>query len=200
MEITSQRRARRGGDGVGIQADHLEDIKLASTKMRGAERRTFQAQMALKYCAGSARRAEQLFGWSRQTVTLGLHERRSGLVCIGAQAAFCGNKLWEEKYPEVAQALWALAQSHSQQDPTFRTPLAFTRLTAKEALKQLRGLGFTDEVLPRSSAMAEILNRNGYRLRPVLKAKPQKNFRKPTPSSPTSRRGRPMPTRSPACA
>jgi hypothetical protein len=35
--------------------------------------------------------------------------------------------------------------------------------------------------------MAAILNRNGYRLRPVLKAKPEKKFRKPTPSSPTSR-------------
>jgi len=27
--------------------------------------------------------------------------------------------------------------------------------------------------------MAEVLNRNGYRLRRVVKAKPQKNFRKP---------------------
>jgi hypothetical protein len=34
--------------------------------------------------------------------------------------------------------------------------------------------------------MAEVLNRNGYRLRPVLKAKPQKKSRKPMPSSTTS--------------
>jgi hypothetical protein len=31
--------------------------------------------------------------------------------------------------------------------------------------------------------MAEVLNRNGDRLRPVLKAKPQKKSRKPMPSS-----------------
>jgi len=37
--------------------------------------------------------------------------------------------------------------------------------------------------------MADILNRNGYRLRPVLKAKPQKKFRKPTSSSTTSAAG-----------
>jgi hypothetical protein len=88
----------------------------------------------------------------------------------------------------VANALWALAQAHSQQDPTFRTVLSFTRLSAKEALKQLRAQGFADEVLPSASTMAEVLNRNGYRLRPVVKAKPQKKFQKPMPSSPTSKK------------
>ncbi|MCP4379179.1 MAG: transposase, partial [bacterium] len=94
--------------------------------------------------------------------------------------------------------LWSLAQSHSQQDPTFRTTLSFTRLTAAEALKQLRVQGFAEEVLPSASTMAAVLNRNGYRLRPVLKAKPQKKFRKPTPSSPTSttRTGHPKAVRS----
>jgi biotin operon repressor len=87
----------------------------------------------------------------------------------------------------VADALWALAQPHSQQDPSFRSTLSFTRLTAAEAIKQLAAQGFSEDVLPSASTMAEVLNRNGYRLRPVLKAKPQKKSRKPTPSSPTSR-------------
>ena len=167
-------------------AGHLDDIKLAASKMLGAERRAFQAAMALKYCAGSPRQAEVVFGWSRRAVELGLHEKRTGIVCLSVQSAFAGDKLWEEKHPEVADALWALAQSHSQQDPTFHTTLSFTRLTAAEALKQLRARGFAEEVLPSASTMAQVLNRNGYRLRPVLKAKPQKKFRKPTPSSPTS--------------
>jgi hypothetical protein len=80
-----------------------------------------------------------------------------------------------------------LAQSHSQPDPTFHTTLSFTRLTAAEALKPLRAQGCAEEVLPSASTMAEILNRNGYRLRAVLKAKPQKKSQKPTPSSPTSK-------------
>ena len=167
-------------------AGHLEDLKLAASKTLGAERRAFQAAMALKYCAGSPRQAEVVFGWSRRAVELGLHEKRTGIVCLSVQSAFAGDKLWEEKHPEVADALWALAQSHSQQDPTFHTTLSFTRLTAAEALKQLRARGFAEEVLPSASTMAQVLNRNGYRLRPVLKAKPQKKFRKPTPSSPTS--------------
>jgi hypothetical protein len=168
-------------------AGHLDDLKLAASKMLGPERRAFQAAMALKYCAGSPRQAEAVFGWSRRAVALGLHEKRSGVVCLSAQSAFAGEKRWEEKHPDVADALWALARSHSQQDPTFRSTLSFTRLTAVEALKQLRAQGFDAEVLPSPSTMAEVLNRNGYRLRPVLKAKPQKKSRKPTPFSPTSR-------------
>jgi len=154
--------------------------------MVGAKRRAFQAEMAVKYCAGSPRQAEKIFGWSRQAVTLGLHEQRTGITCLGAHSAFGGDKLWEEKHPKIAEALWALASAHSQQDPSFRTTISFTRLTAAEALKQLRAQGFADEVLPCPSTMAEVLNRNGYRLRPVVKAKPQKKSRKPMPSSPTS--------------
>jgi hypothetical protein len=164
-------------------AGHREDLKLAASKMLGAERRAFQAAMAVKYCAGSARQAEAVFGWSRQAVELGLHEQRTGVVCLSAQSAFGGDKLWEEKHPAAAAVLWELAEAHSQQDPTFRTTQSFTRLTAAEALRQLRARGVAEAELPSPSTMAEILNRNGYRLRPVLKAKPQKKFRKPMPSS-----------------
>jgi hypothetical protein len=166
-----------------LDASHTEDLKLAASQMLGAKRRAFQAAMALKYCGGNARQAEATFGWSRQTVVLGLHEQRTGIVCLGAQEACCGNKLWEEKHPEVAAALWALAEPQSQQDPTFRTTLAYTRLTAAEAIKQLRSQGFAEDVLPCPSTMAEVLNRNGYRLRSVVKAKPQKKYRKRMPSS-----------------
>jgi len=174
------------GSHVRLEASHLEDIQLASSKMTGADRRAFQAEMALKYCGGNPRRAEDVFGWSRKAVQLGLHEKRSGMVCLGHHQFSCGAKLWEEKHPEVAQALWAVARSHSQQDPTFRTTLSFTRLTAEEAIKQLRAQGFAEDVLPSRSCMSEVLNRNGYRLRPVIKAKPQKKSPKPTPSLPTS--------------
>jgi hypothetical protein len=53
---------------ISLEAEHLEDIRLAASKMTGARRRAFQAEMALKYCSGSARRAEEVFGWSRQAV------------------------------------------------------------------------------------------------------------------------------------
>ena len=183
-----------------LEANHIEDIRLASTKMTGADRRAFEAEMALKYCAGNPRRAEDVFGWSRQAVQLGLHEKRTGIICLGHHTFCCGAKLWEEKHPEVAQALWKLAASHSQQDPTFRTTLSFTRLTAEEAIRQLRAQGFADDVLPSRSGMSDVLNRNGYRLRPVIKAKPQKKSRKPTPSSPISRAMTKLAKAKPSCA
>lgn len=175
-----------GHQQLFLEASHLEDLKLAAAKMLGAPRRAFEAAMVLKYCAGNAWRGEQVFGWRRHTIALGLAEKRSGMVCIGAQEAFGGNKLWEERHPEAAAALWAIAESHAQQAPTFRSTQAYTRLTARQAREQLRARGFADAELPSPSTMAEVLNRNGYRLRPVVKAKPQKKSRKPMPSSPTS--------------
>jgi hypothetical protein len=169
-----------------LSAEHIEDIKLAASKMGRVDRREFQAKMAAKYCGASARRAETVFGWSRAAVELGLHEKRTGIVCLSVQALVSGRTLWEEKYPQAAAALWEIAEAHAQQDPSFRGPLSYTRLTAARAIRELKDRGFADAVLPAASTMAGILNRNGYRLRPVLKAKPQKKFRKPTPSSPTS--------------
>lgn len=169
--------------GVG----HIEDLKMAAKKMRGTERRSFYAAISIKYCRGNPRKTEKIFGWNRKAVELGLHEKRTGIICLGAQKARCGNKLWEEKHPESATFLLELAKSQSQQDPTFRTTLSFTRLTAKEALNQLREHGFKAD-MPSPRTMADFLNRNGFRLRPVLKAKPQKKLRKQTPFSTTSRK------------
>jgi len=144
--------------------------------MTGAARRAFQAEMTLKYCHGSARVAETMLGWSREAVEVGLAERHTGIRCLGAQAAWSGRKRWEEKYPTAATALRALAEAHAQPDPTFRTTLAYTRLTAKAAREALPRQGLPESQLPSPSTMAEVLNRMGYRLRKVIKAKPQKKI------------------------
>jgi hypothetical protein len=159
-----------------LTPSQIEDIRLASSKMQGANRRAFPAEMALKYCRGSARLSETIFGWKRQTVDLGLAEKRSGITCVGAQSALSGRKPWEECQPEAADALRQLAESYGQQDPTFQSSIAYTRLTAAAALKQLAEQGFKPEQLPAASTMSEILNRMGYRLRKVVKAKPQKKI------------------------
>lgn len=159
---------------------------MAASQMTGAKRRAFQAAMTEKYCQGSARRAESRFKWSRKAVKLGLEERRTGITCCGAQSAKSGNKRWEEKQPEAAQALMELAERHGQQDPSFKSSIAYTRLTAAEARRQLQQQGFKEEQLPAASTMTKILNRTGYRLRPVQKARPQKKLLKPMTSLRTS--------------
>lgn len=170
-----------------LTPSQIEDLRLAASKMNGVERRSFQAEMALKYCQGSTRLAETLFGWGRQNIEIGLAEKRTGITCVGLQSTFSGAKRWEEKQPEVALSLQQLAESYAQQDPTFKTSLAYTRLTAASALKELKELGFSQEQLPGASTMAQVLNRMGYRLRKVVKAKPQKKLHKQTTSSTTSK-------------
>jgi hypothetical protein len=39
-----------------LTASQIADLRLASSQMRGAARRRFQAEMTLKYCDGSARK------------------------------------------------------------------------------------------------------------------------------------------------
>src|SRR5512145_828138 len=177
-----------GGHIRGMQALTLEsppslypsqiaDLRLAASKMTGPTRRAFQAEMALKYCGGNPLLAETTLGWGRHTVEVGLAERRTGIICLGAQSAFSGRKRWEEQHPQVAEALRQLADAHAQQDPTFRTSLTYTRLTAKAALEALREQGYGLAQLPSPSTMAEVLNRMAFRLRKVVKAKPQKKIK-----------------------
>lgn len=170
-----------------LSSSQISDLCLAASKLRGAERRSFQAEMTLKYCQGSARRAERVFGWGRESVEVGLAEKRTGMVCVGAQSGYGGAKRWEERQPVAAAALRALAEAHAQQDPTFQTSIAYTRLTAQAAIAHLQQQGFVDEQLPAPSTMAVILNRMGYRLQPVVKAKPQKNCLKRMRYLPTSK-------------
>jgi hypothetical protein len=160
-----------------LTPSQIADLRLAASKLSGPERRSFEAEMTLKYCEGNPLKAEAVFGWGRQTVALGLAEKRSGIVCLGAQPAFSGRKRWEEQHPQSAQALRQLADAHAQPDPTFRTSLTYTRLTAQSALQALREQGYADEELPSPSTMAEVLNRMGDRLRKVVKAKPQKKIK-----------------------
>ena len=176
-----------GGHAVGIpdttlafrqplSALQIVDLRLAASKMSGPTRRAFEAEMPLKYCRGNPLLAETLFGWGRHTVEVGLAERRTGIICLGAQSACSGRHRWEDAHPKVAEALRRLAEAHAQQDPTFRTTLAYTRLTAKSALAALCAQGYRKDQLPAPSTMAAVLNRMGFRLRKVVKAKPQKKI------------------------
>ena len=65
-----------------LSQSQIEDLQLAASKLLGAARRNFQAEMALKYCGGSARLTETVFGWGRNNVELGLAEKRTGITCI----------------------------------------------------------------------------------------------------------------------
>jgi len=149
-------------------------LKDAAGKLTGAKRRAFQAQVTLDYLEGNARRAETVFGWYRKSVELGLHELRTGIRCVERFSAR-GNLKSEEKQPQLEQDIRALADPESQVDPKFQSPFLYTRITAKGMRTALiEQKGWHDEDLPCEKTISNLLNRLGYRLRRVQKAKPVK--------------------------
>lgn len=155
----------------------IATFKDAASKLTGVRRRVFQAKVALDYLDGSSRRAERMFGWRRKTVELGLNELRTGMTCLDNTSAR-GNHKTEEKLPLLEEDIRSLAEPQSQQDPKFQSPFQYTRMTAK-AMRQalIDQKGWKSEELPCEKTIGNILNRLGYRLRRVQKAKPVKKVR-----------------------
>jgi hypothetical protein len=161
----------------------VETVRLAARKLTGFARRQFQAEMAVKYCDASPRRAEEVFGWGREAVNTGLSELRTGIRCLEDFSAR-GRPKTEEAAPELVPQIHALVEPRSQADPKFQTPLAYTRMTAKAVHQHLEAdAARTGRSVPAERTVYDILNRLGYRLRRVLKTKPQKNCLRPMPSS-----------------
>jgi hypothetical protein len=171
---------------AALTEDILPTIQSAAQLLTGYKRRRFQAETALKYCNGSARQAEKLFGWGRAAVDTGLHELRTGIRCLDAYECR-GRKKSEELCPQLLDHIYRLVEPQAQADPKFQTPFAFTRITARAVRDALLAVPELKDSVPCRQTVGELLNRIGYRLRRVLKTRPEKKFPKPTPSSKTSK-------------
>jgi hypothetical protein len=152
----------------------LRDLVIeTSESLSGAEWHHFMANTLSKLQLGQ-RQAASLFGWGRDTLRKAGHEMRTGLTCADA---FClrGRKPVEFHLPHLFDDLRGLVQDHLQTDPTFQTTGLYCRLSAPEVRKQLiaRG-GDTDAQLPSVQTIASKLNVLGFRLRTVVKSRPQK--------------------------
>jgi len=146
--------------------DVISTIQLAAKLLTGYRRRQFQAEMALKYCQGSARQAEKAFRWGRAAVHTGLNELRTGIRCLDAYG-FRGRKKTEELCPELEEHIHRLVDPHAQADPKFQTPLAYTRITAKAVRDALLAQPELKDAVPSRQTVGVLLNRLGYRLRGV---------------------------------
>lgn len=183
-------------DRTPLTDDVRQVILRAATLLTGHKRRQFQAEMAHQYCRGSARLAETTFGWGREAVRTGLNELRSGIRCV-EDFESRGRPTTEARHPAVEEHIRRLVDPHAQADPKFQTPFAYTRITAKAVRDALLALPELEGKVPTRQTVGDLLNRLGYKLRRVQKARPQKNSPRRTPSSPTSSRpaSSPPPTR-----
>ena len=160
----------------------IETMRDAAGKLTGHRRRAFEARVSQDYLGGHTRLTETVFGWSRHTVARGIKERDSGKVIPDAPRAHKPNT--EEANPQLAKDIVDLVEPHSQTDPKFQGLFQYTRLTAKAVREMLiEYKNYSSEELPHESTIGNMLDRMGYKMRRVLKAKPQKKFPKWTTSS-----------------
>ena len=159
-----------------LSKQYIATLKNAAKKLTGTKRRAFEAQVTLDYFDSKAYLAEQAIGWDRKTIALGLNELRTGIVCVDNFKAR-GNKKTEVKNPQMEVDIVALAEPQSQTDPKFQTLFKYTRITAKGMrIALIIEKNWTDKDLPCEKTIGTILNRLGYCLRRVQKAKPLKKI------------------------
>src|SRR3954452_6917681 len=148
-------------------------IRSGARRLTGHQRRSFQAEVAAELCGGNARQAERRFGWGRETVEKGLHERRTGLRCVEDFVAR-GRQRSQEKDPQLAADIRAIVEPHTHADPELRSSRRYTNLSAAEVRAALIEKGHPQGKLPSERTMRDVLNRMNYRLKRLQKGKPLK--------------------------
>jgi hypothetical protein len=149
-------------------------IRSAARRLKGHERRLFQAEVAGALCGGSPRAAEARFGWGRDSVATGQNEARTGLRCAEDFPAK-GALPREEREPQLAADVRSIVEPHTQADPELKSSRRYANLSAREVLEALKGQkGYTDDRLPSERSMRDVLNRLGYRIKRIQKARPLK--------------------------
>jgi hypothetical protein len=155
---------------------HDDLIRSAARRLKGHQRRLFQAEVALALCGGNPRAAERRFGWGRDAVATGLGEARLGIRCLDNFAARA-RRPCEVKDPQLAADIRAIVEPCTLADPELRSDRRYTNLSAREVRQALRDRhGYGDDRLPSERTLRDVLNRMGYRLRRVQKAKPLKKL------------------------
>jgi hypothetical protein len=142
-------------------------------------RRSAMGDVTMTLLEGKPRVSEEVFGWRRSSVSLGINEYKSGIVCVNDLSGRRKPKS-EEKHPELLADIRKLLEPNSQAEPRLRTTLLYTNMTAQSVYNALLSNGWTEETLPTVRTISNILNRNEYRLRTVAKTKVQKKRLKPT--------------------
>lgn len=161
-----------------INNEKKELIHEAVKRLKGYERREYQAYIALEYFQGNARRTEYAMGWGREMLILGMKEIETGIRCIHRYKD-TGRKRTEDKIETLSEDIRQIVDPQTQADPSMKSgTLTYTRATAKAVREALiKDKGYSDKELPCENTIGNILNRLGYNLKRVLKAKPAKKIK-----------------------
>lgn len=171
----------------GVSQQFVELITRLIDQIPWPSRRSAIGDVVMSILDGKPRVAEDVFGWGRATVELGMNECRTKILCVNDLSARKRPRA-EEKDPKLLSDIVEIMTPQSQAESSLRTTILYTDLTAKAVYGLLLEKGWTEEELPTIRTISNILNRNEYRLRTVAKVKVQKKLRKRTLFSTTSGR------------
>lgn len=166
----------------GVTPQVIELIRRLVDMIPWPDRRSAMGDAIISLLDGKSRVAEDVFGWSRNTIELGMNEFRTKILCVNDISNRRKPKA-EEKNPKLLADIVEIMEPHSQSESRLRTTLLYTNMTANTVYKNLLLKGWSEETLPTLQTISNILNRHGYRLRTVENTKVQKKRPKPTPSS-----------------
>jgi hypothetical protein len=169
----------------GVSMEMVELIGRLIDLIEWPARRRAMGDVTMALLDGKQRVAEEVFGWNRSSVELGIHEYQTGIACVNDISAR-GKPKTEDKHPKLLVEIQAIMEPNSESESSLRTTLLYTNLTAKTVREALVQKGWSEADLPSVRTISNLLNRQGYRLRTVAKSKVQKKPTKPMPSSRTS--------------
>jgi len=138
-------------------------------QLKGHQKRLYMARVVKALGRGGQEYASQELGWNRNTIRKGRRELETGFRCVDNYQAR-GRKRTEERLPNLLEDIGAIADQHSQTDPSFQSTRLYLRLSATSVRQALiKQKGYSDEQLPSAETIRERLNELGYTLKRVKK-------------------------------
>jgi hypothetical protein len=169
----------------GVSTEMVELIGRLIDLIAWPARRRAMGDVTMALLDGKRRVAEDVFGWNRRAVELGIHEYQTGIACVNDITARVKPKT-EDKHPKLLAEIQTIMEPHSESESSLRTTLLYSNMTAKTVREALVQKGWPEQSLPTVRTISNLLNRQDYRLRTVAKSKVQKKQTKPMRSLKTS--------------
>ncbi len=152
-----------------------EFLNTTRNQLKGHERRQFMARVASLMGPGGQIKAERELGWDRKTIIKGRREIESGFTCIDNFSGR-GRKSSFEHFPNLKEDVTSIVNPICQTDPTFRTQNLYSPISANEVHRRLvEDMGYDPGNMPTVRTISTIMNKLGFKLKKVAKAKVKKN-------------------------
>ena len=162
--------------GLNLTETVIIFLKKTAAALKGSARQEFMADTVEQLGFGGQTRAHAKLGWARTSIRLGQHEVKSCIRCLPA-CNLRGRKPVEFYLPDLLKHIETIVDGFSQTDPQFRHKRLYTRLTVSELRRQLIvQKGYASEALPGDETLRLRMNRMGFILKKVEKAKPLKKI------------------------